>query len=156
MSVQINIKNAKPTLTNDLSQWAHTYPCLNFRDIRIDKYCIIPYHMYFIHTVHSIRDAVLRGPKVKNSPLSLGIILMILWKRFYDVLISSHEVFKLQSLYPPWVRSYSRMYSLLVFLFVFLFISWKMNVFHSFMVVLTISHELMKLSCFEWLNWVST
>ena len=100
MPVQINIKNARPTLTSDLSQWAHTYPCMNFRDIRIDKYCIIPYrtNTYFIHTEHSIRDAVLRGPKVKNSPLSLGIILMILWKKFYDVLISSHEVVKLQSL----------------------------------------------------------
>ena len=41
------------------------------------------------------------------------------------------------------------------FLCIFLLIFWKENLLHSFMVVLTISHEVMKLQSFEWLNCVS-
>ena len=41
-------------------------------------------------------------------------------------------------------------------LFIILLILWKKNLLNSSRVVLTVSHELMKLRSFDWLNYVST
>ena len=82
---------------------------------------------------------------------------MILWKKelctkFCGVLISGPEVMKLQSsefgvsnVMPANVQKNSSV----VFFAFFLLILWKINLLHSFMVALAISHELVKLRNFE-------
>ena len=104
-------------------------------------------------------------PEAKSSPL-------FLWHNFNDfmekepctkfcgVLTSSHEVMKLQSFESSMSDIILANVQHISFhpagFFYILSLLWKKNMLHSFKVVLTISHELMKLWSFEWWNFVST
>ena len=73
-----------------------------------------------------------------------------------DVLISSHKVTKFW-IWREWhhTREHTKHF-MTTYPCIFLLILWKRNLLHTFMVILTIIHELMKLKSFEWLNCVST
>ena len=73
---------------------------------------------------------------------------------FWSVLT---KLWRYKILNPAWVTSYyvCRKYFITGSLIFFLILR-KKNLLHSFMFVLTISHELRKLQSFEWLNSIST
>ena len=71
------------------------------------------------------------------------------------VLVSFHEVMKLQSFFWKWHHTHEYTTHFTTgFLCIFLLILWRRNLHQSLMVFLTIFHKFMKLQNFKWWNYV--
>ena len=95
-----------------------------------------------LQILHNFNDSM-----KKNPCANFGVFWSVLAKLWSDKVLN-----------PTWVTSYPRMYrAFCPWFFFHNFVNFmEKNLLHSFMVVLIISHELLKLRCFEWLNCVTT
>ena len=103
-----------------------------------------------------------RGPEAKTSHFFFGILFKILWR---NSLVQSFAVFwsvlRIYKITKFWIQHKwchtrkCRKHFLPGFLCIFLLIFWGKRLFWSFIVFLTILHELVKFQGFKWLKCVS-